>query len=157
MNTQRPTDTSGAGTAQGSSTGAPGAPTGVQDTRSQYDPLRTGYNPSTGAGYSTASAGGPHQHHHQPASPSNSYDQTAGQDDRIQHAPSTAQRVKMEEEQEGDSTSSVASLFARKGEDVGRSVKGTIAGIHVRPFTGDCFGRAATDLCREPGSLCVEL
>ncbi|KAJ5092044.1 hypothetical protein NUU61_006914 [Penicillium alfredii] len=133
-NYPKPTDTTGVGIAHGSSTGAPGAPTGVQDTRAQYDPTSTGYNSATGAGYSTSSAGGPHHHHHEPASPSNSYDLTARQDDRIQHAPSTAQRAKMEDqaqgETKGDKVSGLGSRASQASEDVGRGAKGAAAGIH---------------------------
>lgn len=125
---QQNSSTSRAGISHGSSTGAPGDPLGLRDTRSSYDPATTGYNPATGAGYSKSSAGGPHQHHHQPASPPNGYDQTAGQDDRIQHAPSTVQRAKMEDEIAGGSNQSRS---ARAGEDVGKGVKGVAASVHV--------------------------
>ncbi|KAJ5082173.1 hypothetical protein N7532_011216, partial [Penicillium argentinense] len=125
------TDTSGGGIAHGSSTGAPGIPTGLHATRAQYNPATAGYNPATGASYSKASAGGPHQSHHQPASPSNSYD-AAGQDDRIQHAPSTAQRVQMDEEEEkiAGQKSRTGSKSANMGENVGKKAQGVIAGVH---------------------------
>lgn len=127
MSTENRVDTSNKFPPHGSSTGPSGAQPGRQDRRSQYDRSRTGYNPSTGAGYSTTSAGGQHQHHHQHASSPDSYDQAAGQDDRIQHAPSTAQRARAEEESQGASSSTVSQV----SEDLGRSVKGTLAGIHV--------------------------
>ena len=57
------TDTSGAGLAHGSSTGAPGIPTGLQDQRAQYDPTTTGVNPATGAAYSKSTS----EHHDVPA------------------------------------------------------------------------------------------
>jgi len=142
MSDTKATDTSSKGIAPGSSTGAPGDPFGLRDSRSQYDPSTTGYNSATGAGYSTASAGGPHHHHHQPASPSNSYDQAASQDSRIEHAPSTAQRVKMEEQaaqsKGSDSGAGADGKFGSgtqrranaASEELGRGVIGTTAGIH---------------------------
>ncbi|KAJ5826002.1 hypothetical protein N7474_003140 [Penicillium riverlandense] len=137
MSATKATDTSNQGVAPGSSTGAPGDPSGLRDSRSQYDPSTTGYNSATGAGYSTLSAGGPHHHHHQPASPLNSYDQAASQDSRIEHAPSTAQRVKMEEEAaqtKGSDSGKFGSDTQRRAnaasEEFGRGVIGTTAGIH---------------------------
>lgn len=129
-------DTTRTNVAQGSSTGAPGAPLSTQDTRSQYDPATTGYNSATGAGYSTSSAGGPHHHHHQPPSPPNDYDR-GGQDDRIQYAPSTAQRVQMEDEAKTGSTASgqkdatTGPWSARASEQAGRKAKGVMASVHV--------------------------
>jgi hypothetical protein len=140
MGATKETDSSSKGIPSGSSTGAPGAPFGPQDFRSQYDPSSTGYNSATGAGYSTASAGGPHHHHHQPASPPDNYDQSASQDSRIEHAPSTAQRVKMEEQaarSKGDAGANdkFGSQTQRRAnaasEELGRGVVGVAAGIHV--------------------------
>ena len=108
---------------QGSSTGAPGAPIGLDDRRNQYDPTTTGYNPATSAGYSTSSAGGPHQHHHQPPSPANDYDRVD-----VSSAPSTAQRAQMEDT---SATNSSDARSARAGENVGKGIKGVAAGIHV--------------------------
>lgn len=119
-------------TSHGSSTGAPGAPTGFQDTGSEYDPQTMGYNPATGAGYSKTSAGGPHQSYHQPALPSNSYERLGSQDDRIQHAPSTAQRVQAEDEEAKFSKKpNAGSRTAQAGGDLGRGIKDIAAGVHV--------------------------
>lgn len=119
-------------TSHGSSTGAPGAPTGLQDTRSEYDPQTMGYNSATGAGYSKASVEDPHQAHNQPPSPPSSYDRLGSQDERIQHAPSTVQRVQAEEEEAKLSKSSQkASRAAQTGNDLGRGIKDVAAGIHV--------------------------
>lgn len=104
-----PTDTTGAGLAHGSSTGAPGA-LGVQDTtRSQYDPTGTGYNPSTGSGYNRSSAG------------------FSGQDYRADYAPSTVNK-----ESEGSTASKGSSgSMSSKGDKIGKGLQSTIAGIHV--------------------------
>lgn len=104
----------------GSSTGAPGFPTGLQDTRSQYDPATSGVNPATGAKYTKPSAVGSH--------PSNSYDQ--GGQVAGTHAPSNAQRPQMDNQATADSNTS-GDKFARKGEDVGRKAQGVMAGVHV--------------------------
>ncbi|KAK5806793.1 hypothetical protein VI817_001051 [Penicillium citrinum] len=122
----RSTDTSGAGLAHGSSTGAPGIPTGVQDQRAQYDPNTTGVNPSTGAAYSKTRAGSYSKPDRGP-SPSNSYDTGAG-DARMQHPPSTSERVRMEQQQEkavGDQ-----SKGGQAGQDLGRKAQGVMAGVH---------------------------
>ncbi|KAJ5577942.1 uncharacterized protein N7459_006906 [Penicillium hispanicum] len=130
-----------AGISHGSSTGAPGDPLGSRDTRASYNPATEGYNPATGASYTKSSAGGPHQHHHQPASPPDSYDQTAGQDARIQHAPSTVQRARIEDEA---ATNSKDSRSARAGEGAGKGVKGAAASIHVRCSPWSTLSRALT-------------
>ncbi|KAJ5180550.1 hypothetical protein N7492_003760 [Penicillium capsulatum] len=120
-------------TSHGSSTGAPGAPIGIQDTRAEYDPQTTGYNSATGAGYSKSSAGGPHQSHHQPDSPSNSYDRLGSQDERIQHAPSTAQRAQAEDEEARVSRGSKSGArTGQTGSDLGRGIRGIASGIHQR-------------------------
>lgn len=110
-----PTDTTGAGLAHGSSTSSVGAP-GVQDTRSQYDPHGTGYNPSTGSGYD----------------PSAGY---SGQDYRAGYAPST---VSKESGGYGDSlepqessTGSTKSSLSQKSDKIGKGLQSTLAGIHV--------------------------
>lgn len=117
------TDTAGAGLAHGSSTGAPGIPTGLQDPRAQYDPATKGVNPATGASYTKSDKG----------ASAKSFDVAAG-DDHIQHAPSTAQRVQMEEQQEKaarDRGSGTGSSMGQKGQDVGRKAQGVISGVHV--------------------------
>ncbi|KAJ5663937.1 hypothetical protein N7507_004668 [Penicillium longicatenatum] len=108
----------------GSSAGAPGIPTSMSDQRSQYDPATTGYNSATGAGYKTA-AGGSDQNYHRPPSPTGSFDAPAG-DSRIQHAPSTAERVKMEKEMEKAQKGSHGS----RGEGLGKGIRGVAAGVH---------------------------
>jgi hypothetical protein len=100
----------------GSSTGAPGFPTGFQDTRTQYNPATSGYNPATGTGYQKPSATG--------SGPSNSYDQGT------QHAPST-QGTNMDNRATEDSKAP-GDKYAQKGEEVGRKAHGVMAGIHVR-------------------------
>ncbi|KAJ5166715.1 uncharacterized protein N7482_005496 [Penicillium canariense] len=115
---------------EGSSTGAPGAPLHTQDPRSQYNPTTTGYNPATGAGYSKPSAGGLNEN--QPTVPTNSYDRMAGQDERIQHAPSTVQRAQMGEaaatsktDMKTDSPANrVSHDLGRKAQEIGASVHG---------------------------------
>ena len=100
------------GISHGSSTGSPGDPLGLRDTSSSYDPATSGYNSATGARYSKSS-------------PSNSYDQMAGQDDRIQYAPSTIQRAQVEDETN-------QSRSERTSENVGKGARGVAASVHVR-------------------------
>ncbi|KAJ5358809.1 uncharacterized protein N7496_011222 [Penicillium cataractarum] len=120
-----------AGGSQGSSTGAPGIPVPMQDTRSHYDPATTGYNPATGASYSKPSAGKPREETYNQNAPSNSYDRTAGQDDRIQYAPSTVQRAEMEEAAATSKMDRASeSRATRASEDLGRKVKGVGASVH---------------------------
>ncbi|CAI7644799.1 unnamed protein product [Penicillium pancosmium] len=121
MTHRNTTDTTGAGLAHGSSTGAPGIPTGLQDQRAQYDPATTGVNPATGASYTKADKG----------ASAKSFDAAAG-DDRIQHAPSTAQRVQMEEQQEkaARDRGSGGRQMGQMGEDAGRKAQGVMAGVH---------------------------
>ncbi|KAJ5449937.1 uncharacterized protein N7458_006386 [Penicillium daleae] len=120
-----------AGGSQGSSTGAPGIPVPMQDTRSHYDPVTTGYNPATGAAYHKPSVDQPQEGSYNPNAPSNSYDQTAGQDDRIQYAPSTVQRPELEEAAATSKTDRASESRARSAsEDVGKTVKGVGASVH---------------------------
>lgn len=127
------TDTTGAGLAHGSSTGAPGIPTGLQDQRAQYDPATTGVNPATGASYTKSNRG----------ASSKSFDVAPG-DDHLQHTPSTAQRVEMEKQQEkaaherGQSSTATSSTGAagskqmgQMGQDLGKKAQGVFAGVHV--------------------------
>lgn len=97
------------GRASGSSTGAPGFPTSAEDQRAQYDPERTGYNPATGSGYT------------KPGSLSRD---ASGQDERIQHAPSTVQRGQPEDQ-------GPKSKSTQMGENFGQKAKGVVAGVHV--------------------------
>jgi hypothetical protein len=121
-----------AGGSQGSSTGAPGIPVPMQDTRSHYDPVTTGYNPATGAAYHKPSVDQPQEGSYNPNAPSNSYDQTAGQDDRIQYALSTVQRPELEEAAATSKTDRASEPRARSAsEDVGKTVKGVGASVHV--------------------------
>lgn len=121
-----------AGGPQGSSTEAPGLPVPMQDTRSHYDPATTGYNPATGASYSKPSAGKPKEGTDKSNAPSNGYDRLAGQDDRIQYAPSTVQRAEMEEAGATSKTDRASeSRATRASENVGRKVKGVGASVHV--------------------------
>ena len=109
--TRAPTDTTGAGVSHGSSTGAAGAP-GVQDTtRSEYDPTGTGYNPSTGQGYSQS--GG-----------------FSGQDYRGAYAPSTVDKGSGGSLEPTDSKGSTGSS-GRTSDKLGKGLQSTIAGIHV--------------------------
>ena len=101
------------GSSQASSTGAPGLPVPMQDTRSHYDPATAGYNPATGAAYSKPSAGQSHQETgYQPTATAEptGYDRTAA-------------TSKLDTASE--------SRAARTGEDVGRTVKGMGATVHV--------------------------
>ncbi|KAJ5269612.1 hypothetical protein N7505_005370 [Penicillium chrysogenum] len=92
-----PTQTSRGAVGGGSSTGAPGLPTGLRDTQSQYDSSK-GYNPATGASYSKSSAGGPTQTRQRPLSPSPSRsDDRMVKEARLPHTASTAQRAEMED------------------------------------------------------------
>lgn len=120
----------------GSSTGAPGVPSISRDQRNQYDPATTGYNPATGAGYKTSPASSSQtqeketeqeQEHYRPITPTKGYDAPAG-DDRINHAPSTADRVKMEQEFE----KAQKSRSNRTSEHLGEGINGIAARIHVR-------------------------
>ncbi|KAJ5952009.1 uncharacterized protein N7479_010422 [Penicillium vulpinum] len=119
-----PTQTARGAVGGGSSTGAPGLPTGVHDTLSQYDETR-GYNPATGASYSKSSAGGPSQTSQRPLSPSPSRS-----DDRLigeaplPHTASTAQRAETEDR------SASSSRAAQFGEGFGDKVKGAAASVH---------------------------
>lgn len=114
----------------GSSTGAPGVPTSMSDQRNQYDPATTGYNSATGAGYKTA-AGGSYQDYYRPPSPTGSFDAPAG-DSRIHHAPSTAERVKMEKDMEkAQKGLHHGSQPHSHGEGLGKGIRGVAAGVHV--------------------------
>lgn len=108
------------GVTSGSSTGAPGFPTATADQRAQYDPGRSGYNPATGSGYQKATADG-----------------YGGQDERIQHAPSTVQRGP-------EGGQGAESKAARTGENVGQKAKGVMAGVHVS-FFSQYWGIRSTD------------
>ncbi|EKV10799.1 hypothetical protein Pdw03_7917 [Penicillium digitatum] len=114
-----PTHTSRGAVGGGSSTGAPGFPTGLRDTRSEYDESK-GYNSATGASYSRESAGGPTQTRQRPLSPSpsRSDDRIVG-DAPLPHTASTAQRAEIED-----------SRAARAGEGLGNKVKGIAASVH---------------------------
>ncbi|KAJ5291851.1 hypothetical protein N7478_001102 [Penicillium angulare] len=120
----------------GSSTGAPGVPSISRDQRNQYDPATTGYNSATGAGYKIPSASSSHPHkkgtehgqeqeHYRPITPTKGYDAPAG-DDRISHAPSTADRVKMEREFE----KAQKSRSHKMSEHLGGGINGVAARIH---------------------------
>ncbi|KAJ5356029.1 hypothetical protein N7517_010638 [Penicillium concentricum] len=119
-----PTHTSRGAVGGGSSTGAPGLPTGVHDTQSQYDKTK-GYNPATGSSYSRSSAGGPTQTRQRPLSPSpsRSDDRIIG-DAPLPNTASTAQRAEMED------TAASESKAARAGEGFGNKVKGAAASVH---------------------------
>jgi len=133
----------------GSSTGVPGFPTGSQDTRSQYNPATSGYNPSTGAGYEKPTTGG--------AYPSNSYNQN------LQSTPGNAQSTNIGNQATLDSKGS--DRFAQKGEDVGRKAQGVMASVHVsslRLYISGLLGpwdsiRHILTLYREPENRYVEL
>jgi hypothetical protein len=106
----------------------------MQDTRSHYDPATTGYNPATGASYSKSkpATSQPHEGTYNPNAPSNSYDQMATQDDRIQYAPSTVQRAETEEAAATSKTDTASeSRATRASGDIGRKVKGIGASVHV--------------------------
>ncbi|KAJ5331174.1 hypothetical protein N7476_000957 [Penicillium atrosanguineum] len=131
---------------QGSSTGAPGFPTGLQDTQSQYNPAMTGVNPSTGAGYQKPPP--------VPARPSNSYDQGGydaptqqAYDAPTQHAynaptqhaydaptqhASTAQHTNLDDRATAHTGTKVppSERYAQKGDDIGRKAQGVMAGVH---------------------------
>lgn len=116
-----PTHTAQGAVGGGSSTGAPGLPTGLRDQRSHYDTTK-GVNPSTGASYSKSSAGGPTQNHQRPLSPS-----PARSDDRIvadeplPHTASTAQRAEIQDQSRG----------SRAGNGIGKGILGAAASVHV--------------------------
>ncbi|CAG8927697.1 unnamed protein product [Penicillium salamii] len=115
-----PTHTAQGAVGGGSSTGAPGLPTGLRDQRSHYDTTK-GVNPSTGASYSKSSAGGPTQTHQRPLSPS-----PARSDDRIvadeplPHTASTAQRAEIQDQSRG----------SRAGNGIGKGIVGAAASVH---------------------------
>ncbi|CAI7585559.1 unnamed protein product [Penicillium glandicola] len=118
-----PTKTARGAVGGGSSTGAPGLPTGLVDTRSQYDTSK-GYNPATGASYSRSSGGGPTQTHQRPLSPSPSRSDDRIVEEPLPHTASTAQRAAMEDR------SASGSRAARAGEGLGNKVKGVAASVH---------------------------
>ncbi|CAG7948255.1 unnamed protein product [Penicillium nalgiovense] len=127
-----PTRTSRGAVGGGSSTGAPGLPTGLRDTRSEYDSSK-GYNPATGASYSRSSAGGPTQTRQRPLSPSPSRsDDRMAKEAPLPHTASTAQRTEMEDR------SASGSWASRAGGGFGNKVKGAAASVHVswNPFWG---------------------
>lgn len=109
----RSTESMAGGQTHGSSTGAAGSAPGLRDSRSQYDPRTTGYNPATGSGYSTVAGG---------------YQDT--QDNRAEHATSTTNKNPAS----GTFGSMEGSPAGRKGEELGQGVRSTAAGIHVRFF-----------------------
>lgn len=110
----------------GSSTGAQGIPTGLHDTRSDYDESK-GYNSATGASYSRASAGGPTQTHQRPLSPSPRSDDRIVGDAPLPYTASTAQRAEM-----GDrSAHGTHGSHGRSGEKFGERVKEAFASVHV--------------------------
>ncbi|KAK9856652.1 hypothetical protein MYU51_000455 [Penicillium brevicompactum] len=104
----------------GSSTGAPGLPTGLRDQRSQYDTTK-GVNPSTGATYSKSSAGGPTQNHQRPLSPSPARsDDRIVNDEPLPHTASTAQRAEIQDRSRG----------SRAGDGIGKGIVGAAASVH---------------------------
>ncbi|KAF3398056.1 hypothetical protein F1880_005775 [Penicillium rolfsii] len=122
-----------AGGSQGSSTGAPGIPVSMQDTRSHYDPATTGYNPATGASYSKEkpALSQPHEGTYNPNIPSNRNDQMATQDDRIHYAPNTVQRAETDEAAATSKTNTSSSSRATTAtENLGRKVRGVGASVH---------------------------
>lgn len=122
-------------TSQGSSTGAPGIPTGLQDSRNEYNPATTGFNPATGAGYSKASQEA-QQPQQQTTVPSNSYD-TSVKSDNIQPPPVPPRTQRAEFEKEP--TYARGSKAAQVGGSLGTGVKGFAAGLHVSFRHTLCF------------------
>lgn len=107
--------------AGGSSTGAPGFPTGLRDQRSQYDSSK-GFNPATGASYSKSSAGGPTQTRQRPLSPSPSRsDDRIVADEPLPHTASTAQRAEIQDQ-----------AGSRAGDGLRKGVETAAAKVHVR-------------------------
>lgn len=122
---ERPQSSSGSAVGSASSTGAPGLPTGLRDTRSQYNSTK-GVNPSTGATYSKSSGGGPTQTRQRPLSPSPSRsDDRIVADEPLPYTASTAQRAEIQDH------SASGSRPARAGDKVGKGVVGVAATIHV--------------------------
>lgn len=116
-----PSDPARGAVGGGSSTGAPGLPTGLRDQRSQYDASK-GVNPSTGASYSKSSAGGPTQTRQQPLSPSPAHsDDRIVADEPLPHTASTAQRAEIQDHSRG----------SRAGDGIGKGIKGAAASVHV--------------------------
>ncbi|KAJ5456851.1 hypothetical protein N7530_012125 [Penicillium desertorum] len=124
-----PTKTSRGAVGGGSSTGAPGLPTGLRDTRSEYDASK-GYNPATGASYSKSSAGGPTQTRQRSLSPSPSRsDDRMVKEAPLPHTASTAQRAEMEDR------SASGSWAARAGGGgAGESLRGALNTAVDRTF-----------------------
>ncbi|CAI7619866.1 unnamed protein product [Penicillium bialowiezense] len=115
-----PSDPARGAVGGGSSTGAPGLPTGLRDQRSQYDASK-GVNPSTGASYSKSSAGGPTQTRQQPLSPSPAHsDDRIVADEPLPHTASTAQRAEIQDHSRG----------SRAGDGIGKGIKGAAASVH---------------------------
>ncbi|KAJ5250712.1 hypothetical protein N7489_001122 [Penicillium chrysogenum] len=128
-----PTQTSRGAVGGGSSTGAPGLPTGLRDTQSQYDSSK-GYNPATGASYSKSSAGGPTQTRQRPLSPSPSRsDDRMVKEARLPHTASTAQRAEMEDRSASGSWAARAGAAASV-HGAGESLRGALNTAVDRTF-----------------------
>ncbi|RMJ25819.1 hypothetical protein PHISP_03292 [Aspergillus sp. HF37] len=107
-----PTDTAGAGIAYGSSTSPAGAPGAQGTTRSAYDPYRTGYNPSTGAGYDTTAP------------------VYSNQDYRAEYAPSTVNKESGAADTKSKGSKEQGSRSKRASDQMGQGLKSAIAGVH---------------------------
>lgn len=126
--------------AYGSSTGGAGGAPGVRDTRSQYDPSSTGYNPATGSGYASGGVG------YQPSQSGSSYNPSS-QDYRAEYASSTANK---------SAAPGTESKAGRAGDDLGQGIKSAAAGIHVSfilRLLYACMEHAANKF-RVPERLC---
>lgn len=129
---------SGVAPTHGSSTGGAGSAPGVKDSRSQYDPSTTGYNPATGSGYASggsaagAGAGAGAGYQTGPSSGTHADPSSSSQDYRGEYAPSTASKPGAGTS--SGETGSAQSGALRKGDQLGKGVSGAFAGIHVRPF-----------------------
>lgn len=113
-------------TSHGSSTGAAGVPTGLHDTRNEYNPSTSGFNSATGAGYEKPQETQAH------TAPSNSYDNNDGvRTNKVHHPPPISQRAQGDVTGNTAGTTATGSRSAQAGESLGKGVKGFAAGLHV--------------------------
>ncbi|KAJ6145529.1 hypothetical protein N7470_009424 [Penicillium chermesinum] len=114
----------------GSSTGAPGIPTGLHDSRNDYNPATKGYNPATGANYSKPQESLQSQ---PTTSASNSYDGV--KTDRVHHPPptGTAQRTQFGESND----SRAAQVGGGVARGAGESLRGAANAAVDRAFGSD--------------------
>jgi hypothetical protein len=106
--TYEPTQRTNHNVAGGSSTGSPGFPTSMKDSRSDYNPATKGYNPATGASYEKPTA---HPH-------------TANETEQ-------AERAARQDQPSTTTTDKSSMAGSNAGDNLGRGVMGAAASVHV--------------------------